>query len=186
MDSTSTTLLDRLRGPDARAAWDRFARLYAPLLLTWAKAWGLHDADAADCAQEVLVKVMAQFPRYERRPGAPFRGWLFALAKNACADFRAARATRPLPGPNGLSDVPAPEPSADDYRAQLVRAALAAVRADFAVPTWAAFTGVMLEGKSVAEVTAALNLSPNAVYLARHRVLTRLRAELATLDGLID
>jgi DNA-directed RNA polymerase specialized sigma24 family protein len=74
MDSTSTTLLNELRGPDARAAWDRFARLYAPLLLTWAMAWGLHDADAADCAQEVLVKVMAQFPRYERRPGAPFRG----------------------------------------------------------------------------------------------------------------
>lgn len=183
MDSTSTTLLDRLRGPDARAAWDRFARVYAPLLLAWAKAWGLHDADAADLAQEVLVKVMAQFPRYDPRAGAPFRGWLFAVAKNACADFRAARATRPLPGANGLSDVPAPEPSADDYRAHVVRAALAAIRSDFAEPTWAAFAGLMLDGRPAAEVAAALNTSPNAVYLARHRVLTRLRAEL---DGLLD
>jgi RNA polymerase sigma-70 factor, ECF subfamily len=186
MDSTSTTLLDRLRGPDARAAWDHFARLYAPLLLTWAKAWGLHDADAADLAQEVLVKVMAQFPRYARRPGESFRGWLFQLAKNACADFRAARATRPLPGAKGLSDVPAPEPSADDYRAHLARAALAVVRADFAEATWAAFTGLVLEGKPVAEVAAALNLTPNAVFLARHRVLTRLRAELAQLAELLD
>ena len=184
MQSTSITLLERLRQPGQAEAWNRFAQLYTPLLLTWAKGLGLHDADAADLTQDVLIKVMRLVPAYQRKPGETFRGWLFTVAKNECADFRRRRATRPLPGAAGLSDVAigaSSEGSADDYRIRLVHRALELIRPDFNDATWAAFTGLMLEGRAAPDVAAGLKLSVNVVYLARHRVLTRLREELGEL-----
>jgi RNA polymerase sigma-70 factor (ECF subfamily) len=70
-----------------------------------------------------------------------------------------------------------------EYRRLLVGRGLELIRQDFAEPTWRAFIGVMLQGKSASVVASELGLSENAVYLARHRVLTRLRQEL---DGLLD
>lgn len=37
---------------------------------------------------------------------------------------------------------------------------------------------VVVDGKTVAEVAAELAITQNAVYIARHRVLSRLKAEL--------
>ena len=185
MQSTSITLLERLRQPGQAEAWNRFAQLYTPLLLAWAKGLGLREADAADLTQDVLLKVMRSVPAYRRTPGETFRGWLFAVAKNECADFRRRRATRPLPGADGLSEVSADNPSsdasADDYRMRLVHRALELIRPDFNDATWVAFTGLMLEGRAAPDVAAGLKASVNAVYLARHRVLTRLREELGEL-----
>ncbi len=185
MQTTSVALPDRLRQPGQTKAWTRFALLYTPLLLTWAKGLGLRDADAADLAQDVLLKVMRVLPTYQRKPGETFRGWLFAVARNECADFRKRRATRPLPGAVGLSDVSdgSSDVSETDYRTLLVHRALELIRPDFTAGTWAAFAGVMLEDRPAATVAAELNVSANVVYLARHRVLTRLREELGECFG---
>jgi RNA polymerase sigma-70 factor, ECF subfamily len=183
MQNTSLTLLDRLRQPDPSGAWNRFAQLYTPLLIAWAKCQGLQEADAADLTQDVLLKVMRVFSTYQRKPGESFRGWLFTVAKNECIDFRRRRATRSLPVPDGLSDVIEGNPDASDadYRAHLVHRALELLRGDFSTATWAAFTGLMLEGRTADEVAAATGLTANAVYMVRHRVLTRLREELGEL-----
>ena len=164
----------------------RFVQLYSPLLLYWAARQGFHEADAEDLVQEVLVKLVRELPAYERREGQSFRGWLFRVTVNQCRDFRRRKATRPLPGDEGLSGVSAPsvaELAEAEYRRLLVRQALELIRADFNDTTWTAFTRVMMGGGSAADVAAELNLSVNAVYLARHRVLARLPQEL---DGLLD
>ena len=44
-DSTSVSLLKRLRQPANKIAWDRFVRLYTPLLYYWARKTGLPEAD---------------------------------------------------------------------------------------------------------------------------------------------
>lgn len=182
MQATSLTLLDRLRQPDQTEAWNRFAQLYTPLLIVWARSVGLQDADAADLAQDVLLKVMRLLPAYQRKSGETFRGWLFTVAKNECADFRRRRATRPLPGPVGLSDViESADVSDADYRTHLVHRALELIRPDFSSATWSAFVGLMLENRPAAEVATATGLTPNAVYMARHRILTRLREELGEM-----
>jgi RNA polymerase sigma-70 factor (ECF subfamily) len=36
MDRTPASLLERLRRPDERQAWDRFVELYSPLIYFWA------------------------------------------------------------------------------------------------------------------------------------------------------
>ena len=188
MPETSLTLLDRLRQPDQPDAWNRFARLYAPLLLEWATAQGLQNADAEDLVQTVLVKLIGQLPTYDKHAGQTFRGWLFTVCRNECHNFRTRRATRPLPGTDeALTTVPAPQlgddPDEAEYRRALFHRALQVVRVDFSPAVWTAFTRVALDGVAADSVAAELGVTANAVYLARNRVLTRVRGELA---GLLD
>ncbi len=187
MPTTSLTLLDRLRRPGNPDAWNRFVRLYAPLFVRWAQLQDFQGADAEDLAQIVLVKLIRLLPGYERRDGRTFRGWLFTICRNEGRDFRSRPSTRALPGPDGLSTVAVPPPSEDpdegEYRRHLVRRALELVRPDFAPATWTAFSRFVLDGCPAPEVARELGVSANAVYLARNRVLTRVREELA---GLLD
>jgi RNA polymerase sigma-70 factor (ECF subfamily) len=187
MPTTSLSLLDRLRQSPQPDSWDRFVRLYAPLLLAWARQQHLQDADAEDVVQRVFLKLLRLLPAYQRAEGQGFRGWLFTLCRNECRDFHTRRATRTLPTSEGLSETP-DRPTPDDsdegeYRRRLVRRALELVRSDFSPSTWEAFTQFVLQGRPAAEVAASLGISTNAVYLARNRVLTRLRQELA---GFLD
>jgi RNA polymerase sigma-70 factor (ECF subfamily) len=179
--------LDRLRQPNQTEAWVRFVSLYTPLLLNWASRQGMQEADAQDVVQEVLFKLIRELPAYERGDGQSFRGWLFRLTVNQCHDFRRRVATRQLPGADGLSDVSdacrASEMQDAKDRAFLVRRALEVIRHDFNETTWTAFTRLMMEGHSASDVAAELRTTANAVYLARHRVLTRLRQEL---EGVLD
>ena len=56
------------------------------------------------------------------------------------------------------------------------------VQDEFEHRTWQAFEQTAAEGRSPVDVAAELGMSPGAVYIARSRVLKRLRAEL---DGLL-
>ncbi|MCI0700216.1 MAG: sigma-70 family RNA polymerase sigma factor [Planctomycetia bacterium] len=180
--STSLTLLDRLRLPHQPDAWERFVKLYTPLLRDWARRQGFQEADAEDLTQEVLVKLTNELPHYNRKDGQTFRGWLFRVTANQCIDFRRRRATRKLPGADGLSGVGDDSPLSEfvegDYRRALVHRGLEMIRSEFTDRTMSAFEQVMIQGRSVPEVAASLGLTENAVFLARHRVLTRLRQEI--------
>ncbi len=51
--STSTSLLGRVKSRDPDA-WERFVKLYSPLVYRWARQVGLQESDASDLAQEVF------------------------------------------------------------------------------------------------------------------------------------
>jgi RNA polymerase sigma-70 factor (ECF subfamily) len=70
-----------------------------------------------------------------------------------------------------------------DHDRHLLQRLLHLLEPDFEATTWRAFRGVVLEGKPADAVAADLGLSRNAVYVAKSRVLTRLRHEAA---GLVD
>ena len=55
MTGTSVSLLERLRQPDDREAWNRFVGLYTPLIFAWARQVGLQESDAADLVQDVFT-----------------------------------------------------------------------------------------------------------------------------------
>jgi RNA polymerase sigma-70 factor (ECF subfamily) len=185
MLTTAGSLLDQLRRPDHPDAWPRFVRLYTPLLLHWAAAHGLQDADAADVAQDVLLKLRHRLAGYRRGPGQTFRGWLYRLVANQCHDFRRRKATRPLPAADGLGDAPAPadDPDEREYRVFVVREALGLVRPRFTDRAWAMFTAAKVDGRPAADVAKEFDTTPAAIHIACSRVMAALRGEL---DGMLE
>jgi RNA polymerase sigma-70 factor, ECF subfamily len=187
-DATSLSLLQRVRDHD-RAAWDRFVRLYQPVVRRWCERAGVQPSDAADLVQDLFCTLLTRLGTFRHdRPGATFRGWLWTVTRNRVALFFRQRAARPLPagGDSAFRDL-ADSDAADDSeappesKAEVVRRALELIRDEFEPATWQAFWGVQVEDQPAAAVAEALGLSPNAVYKARARVLRRLRDEFGEL-----
>ena len=94
----------------------------------------------------------------------------------------------------GTSDLPVAEEAAVTARAfgnrveRLTDVGVAGVhrllemlKGDFEPKTWQAFTRMALDGLPAAEVAQELGLTTNAVFIAKSRVLARLRQEAAGL-----
>jgi RNA polymerase sigma-70 factor (ECF subfamily) len=186
MDTTSPSLLERLRYPGEEKAWDQFVTLYSPLLYRWARGRGLQEADAGDLVQDVLVRLVRKLPEFRYDPGKSFRAWLRTVALNCWRDRERQRAGRPNEREADGPGIPlAPDDTEvfadEEYRGYLVRRALELMQAEFRPTTWKACWENVVSGKTAAEVGVELGLSPGAVYVARSRVLARLRKELRDL-----
>jgi RNA polymerase sigma-70 factor (ECF subfamily) len=186
MHPTSASLLGRLRQPGEQLAWDRFVQLYTPMLYCWAQRWGLQDQDAADLVQEVLVALVQKLPEFHYDPQRRFRAWLRTVALNKCRDFGRRRGL----GGNAegsLGDVPAPaeddELAEAEYRRHLVSRALQLMQVEFSPKMWQACWEHVVMGRPVAEVAAELGISEGTVYVAKSRIMSRLRQEL---EGLLE
>jgi RNA polymerase sigma-70 factor (ECF subfamily) len=188
MESTSSSLLLRLRLPGEQASGQRFVDLYTPLLYFWACRMGLSGEDAADLVQDVFVTLVQKLPHFEYDPGKSFRAWLRTVTENRWRDLQRRRAAVPRhAGDAALADAAVPDDAAalweGEYRRFLLARAAQVMQSEFQPATWKACWALVVEGKSGAEVAAELGLSIDAVYAAKSRVLRRLRREL---DGLLD
>jgi RNA polymerase sigma-70 factor (ECF subfamily) len=183
MTETPATLLERLRRPGDAAAWAQFVQLYTPLLYRWAGQLGLGPNESADLVQDVFVALLRALPEFRYDGTRSFRAWLCTLARNKFRDARRKHA--PTPAGSGLDGLAAPadDLDADEYRRYLADRALQLAKREFNAGTWKAFWGVVVEGRPAGEVAKALGTTANAVYLARGRVLRRLRE---ALEGLMD
>jgi RNA polymerase sigma-70 factor (ECF subfamily) len=186
-------LLERVKARDP-AAWKRLALLYEPLINLWCRQAQLQDADTADVRQEVFLAVANHIADFRRAGGfGVFRGWLRTITRNKIHDHR--RKARPdLTGAGGsdalraLAAVPGPWPAGEEHPppqelSLLYRRALELIATDFDERVWRAFVEVVVNGRAPRDVAAQFGLSANAVYLAKSRVLARLREEYA---GLLD
>ena len=188
MDSTSLSLLRRLRQSDEPDDWQRFVDLYAPLIFHWGRQQGLDGTDAADLVQEVMTILVTKLADFEYDPAHRFRGWLRTVAVNKARDFHRRKKTRPGTGHDETIDAIAVVNGVDlfeesEYRAFLANRALAIMKAEFPEHTWQACWRVVVEGEAVADVAVDLGVTENAIYVAKCRILRRLREEL---DGLLE
>ena len=71
----------------------------------------------------------------------------------------------------------------EEYRRQLLLWAAERVRIHFQENTWRAFWLTSVEGQQVQSVAASLGISAGAVYIARSRVMARLRETIENLEG---
>lgn len=198
--STSRSLLDEARHADA-SAWERLVWLYAPLMASWLRRWGVPEQDVLDLLQDVFSAVAGNLERFRKdRPSDTFRGWLLTIARNKVRDYfrramhqpNAAGGTdafvrmQQLPQRPGHSEVSGTLSDDDDpadhveFNSVLLRA-LESIRGQFQERTWQAFWGLAVEGRSAADVGAALDMQPGTVRVSKSRVLLRLRRELGDL-----
>lgn len=184
---TKPSLLVRLRDPLDAEAWRTFVGLYAPLVYRYGRRRALQDADAADLTQEVMGEVARDIRSFNYQPErGRFRDWLLTIARRRLIRLQSRRARQPLAS---LESEP-PEPAGDDvpdpdwneaFNARVLRVALQRIRPHFEESSWRAFERVWLEHCPSAEVADELSMSIEAVYMAKSRILRRLKEEVEDL-----
>ncbi len=193
MSETSVTLLERLRLDPDEASWRRLVDLYTPLIRDWLRRNGLQPADADDLAQEVLVVLVRELPHFQHRRRGSFRAWLREITVHRVRDFCRARRTRAAATGDirimrMLEQLDDPHSELcrlwdQEHDQYLVERALKLIEPEFAPATWQAFRRLTRDGAEAADVAAELGVSTNAVFIAKSRVIKRLRAEI---EGLLD
>lgn len=187
MNTTSPSLLERIRNPAEQEAWTLFVRLYTPLIFYWARRVGMSDPDAADLVQEVFAALVQKLPDFTYDRQKSFRGWLRTVTLNKWRDQQRRKAARPAETLDSLSDITVADPAESfweqEYHQQLVNRALELMKTDFQPTTWQACWQHLVCDRPAAEVAAELGISVDSVYAAKSRVLRRLRQQLA---GLLD
>ncbi len=184
IDATRPSLLVRIRDSRDELAWGEFAKLYTPLIYRFARKAGLQDADASLVTQDVLITVARTIHRldYDRKNGS-FRGWLKVVTRSRISDFLSAQG-RHIQGSGDTdmlrviadqADASQPDLWEQEYRRCLFERAVQEIRCDFEQTTWQAFWQTSVEGREVKAVAEKLGLSLGAIYIARSRVLARLR-----------
>ncbi len=193
MAATRQSLLIRAQAGD-EASWKDLADLYRPFLMNWLRQQDLPEADREDLAQEILVSVVKYLPAFQHpgRPGA-FRSWLRAIAANRMCDYwRSREPQAPVSGGSGvaevLSQVADPDSALnrrwdEEHDRYVLRCLLDLVEEEFEPNTFRAFRRLTLDDASGADVAVELGMSVGAVYVAKSRVMRRIREEAA---GLID
>jgi RNA polymerase sigma factor (sigma-70 family) len=186
---TRPSLLLRLKDLRDQEAWADFVAIYAPLVYGFGRQRGLQEADARDLTQEVLRAVATSAERLEYDPErGSFRSWLYTVTRNKYLDLMRGRG-QPGRG-TGDSDVLArlnEEPAREEdqweqeYQHQVFAWAGARVRGEFEDSTWQAFWQVAVEGKKAKQAAADLKLTVAAVYIAKSKILARLREEIQPL-----
>jgi RNA polymerase sigma factor (sigma-70 family) len=192
--ATRASLLVRLRDGSDASAWQEFVQLYAPIIYGFARKRGLQDADAADLMQEVLRSVSLAAHRLEYDPArGTFRGWLFTITRNKVFNFLESRSRRVVgSGDSGVQG--RLEQHADghgalaadweaDYERTLAARAMERIKGEFQGATWQAFSLTAVEGVAPAQAATRVGLSVGAVYVAKIRVIARLRQEIAIMQG---
>ncbi len=157
------------------------------MLVSWCRRLGLTDADTADLTQAVFVVLCERMPGFQYDPQRSFRSWLKTILLNTWRDQLRRRGSRPALGGEALQEVEESDPRLDldevEYRTVLVRRALRLMQERFEPSTWRACWEFVVEGRPADEVARELGLTPNAVYLAKSRVLRQLRQDL---QGFLD
>jgi RNA polymerase sigma-70 factor, ECF subfamily len=183
---TRASLVLRLRDAADVVAWDEFVAIYGPVVFRMALRQGLQAADADDVVQQVFTAVAQSVHQWLERPQrGRFRSWLLAIARNIAIRTLVRKPTGGvgLGGEQGLGslhELAAPDEDFSsqfdlEYRREVYRWAADQVRDSVASNTWEAFRLTHIDGVSIADAAAQLKISVGNVYIARSRVISRLR-----------
>lgn len=183
LPETDLSLIAQLRDPENHAAWESFLRLYEPVVFRLARRKGLQDADAQDVCQRVTVSLMHAISGWQPIPGKPFRMWLGTIARNAICNALTRRPRDVGSGSSGVEEllyqVVEQTEESDAFRLELRRSffrqAMEVVRPEFAPATWELFWETEIANRSPSDVASAFGKSVGSVYVARCRVIKRLR-----------
>jgi RNA polymerase sigma factor (sigma-70 family) len=189
MDTTRPSLLLRIRDRSDGSAWTTFVSIYRPMLMRFARARGLSEADAEDVAQHCLAAVAEKIAEFSYDPQkGRFKGWLRTLVNNRIRNLLRgggqsqadsavlAEAAQREPGPE--------ETFERIWLEEHLWHCLRELRAEVEETTYQAFVQYVVEQRPVEEVCAALHLAPGNVHTIKWRLTARVAARMRELvDG---
>ncbi len=178
MDDSDEALMARVAKGD-QGAFRELARRHLPVMLGVARRILGNAAEAEDVAQEAMLRVWTQAPRWQ--PLALFRTWLSRVVVNLCLDRKRKAAWVELEAAGEIAD-PAPHAGEAAEAAERERL-LAAAIAQLPERQRAAIVLSYTEGMSNAEVAEILDSTVSAVETLLVRGKQNLRRALAGVIG---
>lgn len=188
--TTTTTLLEALLDSEDQATWQEFDDRYRPIITGFAMRLGLGPPDAADVAQETLLQFLRDYRggKYDRTRGR-LGAWVIGIARHRVYDLKRAQVRRrERRGESAIVDV------TDDVRLTriwdeecrhaILRDALSRLRETTRTDpkTIDAFVRHVIDRQPPETVASELGISVQAVYLAKHRCVARLRSIVEELE----
>ncbi len=195
---TRKSLIARLDNWEDQKTWDEFYQTYWRLIYSVAVRAGLRPEEAFDCVQETILSIAKQSKKklYDPEQGS-FKTWLMNMTRWRINDqFRKRKKDTAMTGgewdderktavidriedPNGdvlqrLWDV--------EWKKGIADAALARVKAQVSPKQYQIFDYYVIRQWDANKVQEKLNVSMAQVYLAKHRVGSVLKKELAKLE----
>lgn len=181
---TRFSLIVKLQDTADIVSWTQFVDIYEPMIYRIARSHGLQHVDAEEVTQEVLCSVARKVVDWKpsRQPGS-FRRWLYCVMRSRLVDLYRSERNR-LDFSIGGSDVAELlENQPGDFDAHLESErrqaiflwAAKRVREEVQPATWEAFWRTGVGGEEVDAVARALGMSRGGVYVAKSRVMSRLR-----------
>lgn len=189
MSQTRSSLLSRIKNLEDGLSWEEFDQIYRPMLLRYALARGLPREQAEEIAQQCMVSIASGIQDFQRR--VSFRGWLRGMI-----DHKVANQLRRQQKEVGARTVDFDREQTKEENPALVWErqwnrthllyCLSQVRNQVAPMTYRAFELYVLHELPVEEIATRLDMTPNQIYVAKHRLLSHLKKRWADLaDGLV-
>ena len=185
---TRLSLIRRLQSGTDADAWTEFSNIYRPVIVRLASSKGLQAADAEDLAQNVLLSVSRHIVRWKPDPKrGRFRAWLQKIVRNATLN---ALSRIPQDAAQGgttamrsLANLPQCDAVAFDveWKREALNWAADQIRPEFEPATWDAFWLTAVDGQSPEAAAAHTGKSIGAIYIARTRIMKRIRAKIHEL-----
>lgn len=186
---TRVSLILRLPCSADADAWREFVSIYEPFVYRFARRGGLQDADARELVQNVLMSVARAVGRWQPdHDRGRFRTWLFRIARNQLIDLTFKHQKHSVArGGTTMLGLLNQQPSVESWsrdnivlsqRRELFHWAAERVKVSVTDATWQAFWQTAILQRPVDDAASSLKLSVGAVYIARSRVLARMRDEI--------
>lgn len=189
---TDHSLIDRVKDTADEASWLEFMGIYQPVVYRLARRRGMQDADSQDIVQQVFASIARSLDGWKPAvDGPPFRAWLTTIARNAITTALTRRRPDQGSGSSSVAEALDKLPSAEETetelmseaRREIVRWAAEQIRKEFSELTWDIFWQTAMQEISAAEVSKMTGKSLGAIYVARHRVLSRLKEKIAEVSN---
>ena len=191
--TTQVSLILRLRDRSDAEAWEQFVSIYHPLIWSVAKRLQMSDADANDACQNTLLRLSQVVHQWSpNKANSNFRGWLFRVARNCMLrqfkkDGRRTISAVDQEGEQFLDQLAEDGVKGEtlfqlEFRRQQFAIAIETVRPSVKPLYWEAFQLSYIENLGIKETAERLETDVKTVYVARHRVLNRIRSEVNKLS----
>ena len=197
--TTSPSLIQGIKDQCDNSSWERFYRIYHPLLFRYACSLGLKQTEAEDLVQETVISVSKSIRNFQHQTEiGTFKGWLFTIIKRKFIDLKRCQTRKRMLEHVNLDDVkdgseifecgtlvqgqsPDQELWERDWERFVRQRASTLLKEKFKIEYLQIFDLAINQDWSVAKIAEFMQINRATVYLRLHRMRRILRQQRETL-----
>jgi len=182
---TTTQILEGLKTTHDESTWEEFCSHFQPVVIEFAKKLGLSNVEAEDASQETMAAFFKAFKEGKYDPGkGRLSNWLFGISKRVILNLRGHQPLEKLIADKATGtsfwDMVQDDRTLGrtwelQWQQMVLKKCLDQVRQEFDPKIFGAFRHYAIDQFAIEEVCQRFDMSRNAVYIAKSRVLSRLR-----------